>query len=344
MSRITIPDSMLAITAARPGGPEVLAAARFPVPRPRNGEVLIKVAAAGLNGADLTQRKGGPPKLPAGSTSSLAAEVLGLEVSGTIVALGPMVGGWRLGDAVCALVPGGGYAEYCVAPAVQCLPLPRGVSLVDAAGLPEVAFTVWLNIFELGRLKQGESLLVHGGASGIGTHAIQLAHAMGATVFVTVGSQAKRVACEALGARRAIEYRAEDFVAVIAEETGGRGVDVVLDMVGGDYMQRNFAALAPFGRLVMISYKGGRKMTLDFAEFQEKQLMLTGSGLRRRPIAEKGRLAGELRRNVWPLIESGAVRPVVDATFPLEEAAKAHAHMESSRHIGKVLLVAHAEA
>jgi NADPH2:quinone reductase len=342
MSAITIPDSMLAITAPRAGGPEVLEPARVAVPRPRNGEVLIKVAAAGLNGADLTQRKGGPAKVPA-AAAPLAAEVLGLEVSGSIVALGPMVVGWRLGDAVCALVPGGGYAEYCTAPAVQCLPVPRGVSLVDAAGLPEVAFTVWLNVFELGRLQAGESLLVHGGASGIGTHAIQLAHARGAEIFVTVGSPGKRVACEALGAKRAIEYPCEDFVRIIAEETGGRGVDVVLDMVGGDYMQRNFSALAAHGRLVMISFKGGRKMALDFGEFQEKQLLLTGSRLRPRPIAEKGRLAGELRRNVWPLIESGAVRPVVDATFPLADAAGAHAHMEAGRHIGKILLVTHGE-
>jgi NADPH2:quinone reductase len=342
MSAITIPDSMLAITAPQAGGPEMLTPARYPVPRPRDGEVLIKVAAAGLNGADLTQRKGGPAKVPA-AASTLAAEVLGLEVSGTIAALGPMVAGWHIGDPVCALVPGGGYAEYCTVPDVQCLPVPRGVSLIEAAGLPEVAFTVWLNVFELGRLAAGESLLVHGGASGIGTHAIQLAHGRGADVFVTVGSPEKRVVCEALGAKRAIEYRTEDFVRIIAEETGGRGVDVVLDMVGGDYMQRNFSALAPHGRLVMISYKGGRKMTLDFAEFQEKQLLLTGSGLRRRPVAEKGRLAGELRRHVWPLIESGAVRPVIDATFPLADAAKAHAHMEAGRHIGKILLVAHGE-
>ena len=340
MSAITIPDSMLAITAPQPGGPEVLVAARFAVPRPRNGEVLIKVAAAGLNGADLTQRKGGP-KIVAAGASALGAEVLGLEVSGTIAALGPMVGGWRVGDPVCALVPGGGYAEYCTAPAVQCLPVPRGVSLVDAAGLPEVAFTVWLNVFELGRLKEGESLLVHGGASGIGTHAIQLAHALGATVYVTVGAPEKRVACESLGAKRAIEYRREDFVAILAEETGGRGVDVVLDMIGGEYMQRNFTALAPFGRLVMISFKGGRKIALDFGEFQEKQLLLTGSRLRPRPIAEKGRLALELRRKTWPLIESGAVRPIIDATFPLEDAAKAHAHMEASNHVGKILLVTH---
>jgi NADPH2:quinone reductase len=342
MSAITIPDSMLAVAAPQAGGPEVLIPARYPVPRPRNGEVLIKVAAAGLNGADLTQRKGGPAKVPA-AASTLAAEVLGLEVSGTIVALGPMVAGWRIGDPACALVPGGGYAEYCTAPAVQCLPVPRGVSLIDAAGLPEVAFTVWLNVFELGRLQSGESLLVHGGASGIGTHAIQLAHARGADIFVTVGSPDKRVACEALGAKRAIDHRAEDFVRIIAEETGGRGVDVVLDMVGGDYMQRNFAALASHGRLVMISYKGGRKMMLDFGEFQEKQLLLTGSRLRPRAIAEKGRLAGELRRNVWPLIESGAVRPIIDATFPLKDAASAHAHMEASRHIGKILLVTHGE-
>jgi NADPH2:quinone reductase len=337
-----IPDSMLAITATAAGGPEVLAAKRFAVPRPRNGEVLIKVAAAGLNGADLTQRKGGPAKLPESGAPPLAAEVLGLEVSGTVAACGPMVAGWREGDAVCALVPGGGYAEYCVAPAVQCLPVPRGVSLIDAAGLPEVAFTVWLNVFELGRLQPGESLLVHGGSSGIGTHAIQLAKALGATVFVTVGSAEKRVACESLGAKRAIEYRTEDFVAVIAEETGGRGVDVVLDMVGGGYMQRNFSALAPFGRLVMISFKGGRNLTLDFSTFQEKQLLLTGSRLRPRPIAEKGRLAGELRRAVWPLIDSGAVRPVIDSTFPLEAAAEAHEMLESSRHVGKILLVAHA--
>jgi putative PIG3 family NAD(P)H quinone oxidoreductase len=341
MSAIVIPDTMVGIVASAAGGPDVLGPKRFPVPKPRDGEVLIKVAAAGINGADLTQRKGGPPKLPAGSAPSLAGEVLGLEVSGTIAAAGPLVAGWRVGDPVCALVPGGGYAEYCTAPAVQCLPVPRGISLIDAGGLPEVAFTVWLNVFDLGRLQPGEKLLVHGGASGIGTHAIQLAHARGATVFATVGTPEKRVACEALGAKRAINYRAEDFVAAIAEATDGKGVDVILDMVGGSYMQRNFSALAPFGRLVMISFKGGRDITLDFSTFQEKQLLLTGSRLRPRPIAEKGRLAEALAKNVWPLIEAGAVRAVTHAVLPLEQAAKGHALMEASGHIGKVLLVPH---
>jgi NADPH2:quinone reductase len=340
MSVIAIPDTMLAIAASQAGGPEVLAPKRFAVPKPRDGEILIQVAAAGLNGADLTQRKGGPPKLPVSGAPSLASEVLGLEVSGTVAALGPMVSGWRVGDPVCALVPGGGYAEYCTAPAVQCLPVPRGVSLIEAAGLPEVAFTVWLNVFELGHLQHGERLLVHGGASGIGTHAIQLAKARGATVFATVGSADKRVVCESLGAQRAIEYRREDFVAILAEETGGHGVDVILDMVGGGYMQRNFSALAPFGRLIMISFKDGKNLTLDFSEFQEKQLLLTGSRLRPRPIAEKGRIARALVSDIWPLIESGAVRPIIDSIFPLEEAGKAHAFMESSRHIGKILLVA----
>jgi putative PIG3 family NAD(P)H quinone oxidoreductase len=328
-----IPESMLAVIAAAPGGPEVLQAVKRPVPRPGFGEVLIKVAASGVNGADLTQRRGKYP-LPKGTP-----DVLGLEVSGDIVAVGEGVDGWRVGDTACALVIGGGYAEYCLAPAPQCLPIPAGLSVAQAAALPEVAMTVWSNVFELGALQPGDRLLVHGGASGIGTLAIQLAHRLGASVIVTAGSDTKCRRCVELGAAKAINYKTEDFVAVARQWTAGEGVDVVLDMVGGDYIQRDLETLAPGGRLVMLALKQGSKVEIDCGLIHHNNLWLTGSRLRPRPITEKGRLTAAVRKAVWPLIESGDVKPVIDSTFPLSAVQDAHRRMESGEHIGKVLLV-----
>jgi putative PIG3 family NAD(P)H quinone oxidoreductase len=327
-----IPESMTVITIDRPGAPEVLRPETRPVPRPGRGEVLIRIAAAGLNGADLSQRQGRCPVPPG------ASDLLGLEAAGTVVALGEEVRDWAVGDQVCVLLNGGGYAEYCAAPASHCLPVPRGLSLVEAAALPEVVMTVWLNVFEIGRLQPGEVLLVHGGSSGIGTTAIQLAKALGARVLATAGSAEKCRRCEALGAMRAINYREEDFVAAASEATGGAGVDVILDMVGGDYLQRNLAALAQRGRLVMIAFKGGIKINVDFSPIQAKQLTITGSRLRPRSLPEKARLTAAVRKAVWPLIESGTVRPVIDSTFPLRDAVRAHERMQASLHIGKILL------
>jgi putative PIG3 family NAD(P)H quinone oxidoreductase len=311
----------------------VLTLATGPVPRPAAGEVLIRAAAAGVNRPDILQRTGNYPPPPG------ASPILGLEVSGTIAALGPGVTEWREGDPVCALVAGGGYAEYCVAPAPQCLPVPRGLSLISAAGLPETFFTVWSNVFDRGRLAAGESFLVHGGSSGIGTTAIQLAHAFGARVFATAGSPEKCAVCVELGAERAIDYRQEDFTAIIKEMTQGRGGDVILDMVGGPYVEKNLRALAIEGRLVQIAFLQGSKVTLDLAHVMMRRQTITGSTLRPRPVADKAAIANRLREEVWPLIEAGKVRPVIDRTFPLAEAAAAHRLMESSRHIGKILLV-----
>ena len=329
---ITIPAQMHHIAMEAPGGPEVLVLATGPVPRPATGEVLIRVAAAGINRPDILQRTGNYPPPPG------ASPILGLEVSGTVAALGAEVAGWHEGDAVCALVAGGGYAEYCVAPAPQCLPVPKGVALVDAAGLPETFFTVWTNVFDRGRLAAGQSFLVHGGSSGIGTTAIQLARAFGARVFATAGSPEKCAVCRDLGAERAIDYRQEDFVAVLKEATQGRGVDVILDMVGGPYVEKNLRSLAVEGRLVQIAFLQGSKVTLDLAHLMVRRQTITGSTLRPRPVAEKAAIARNLRDKVWPLIEAGKVRPVIDRTFPLAEAAAAHRLMESSAHIGKILL------
>jgi putative PIG3 family NAD(P)H quinone oxidoreductase len=334
---MSIPDTMTVIAIDRPGGPEVLRAQTRPVPKPGRGEVLIRIAAAGLNGADLSQRQGRYPVPPG------ASDLLGLEASGTIVGLGEDPGGeegtdWKLGDEVCVLLNGGGYAEYCVAPAAHCLPVPRGLSLIEAAALPEVVMTVWLNVFEIGRLAPGEVLLAHGGSSGIGTMAIQLARALGSRVLATAGSAEKCRRCAELGAERAINYRDEDFVAVVGEVTGRTGVDVILDMVGGGYLQRNLAALAQKGRLVMIAFKSGIKIEVDFSPIQAKQLTITGSRLRPRPAAEKARLAAAVRKAAWPLLESGTIRPVIDSTVPLREAARAHERMQASLHIGKILL------
>jgi NADPH:quinone reductase len=326
------PPSMCFIDMAGPGGPEVLTFATGPVPRPRPQEVLIRVAAAGVNRPDVLQRMGSYPP-PSG-----ASPVLGLEVSGTIAALGTEVTEWREGDVVCALVPGGGYAEYCVTPAPQCLPVPQAVSLVEAAGLPETFFTVWSNVFDRGRLKAGESFLVHGGSSGIGTTAIQLARAFGARVFATAGSPEKCAVCRNLGAERAIDYRHEDFVAVIKQETEGRGVDVILDMVGGPYVEKNLRSLAVEGRLVQIAFLQGSKVTLDLVHLMMRRQTITGSTLRPRPVSDKAAIAKSLCEKVWPLIEAKQIRPVIDRTFALAEAAKAHRLMESSAHIGKILL------
>jgi NADPH2:quinone reductase len=303
------------------------------MPVPAAGEVLIKVAAAGVNRPDVFQRLGRYPP-PAG-----ASDIPGLEIAGTVEAVAAGVGDWRVGDAVCALVAGGGYAEYCVAPAPQCLPVPRGVDLVAAAAIPETFFTVWTNVFERGRLTAGESILIHGGSSGIGTTAIQLAHARGARVFATARSAEKCAACERLGAERAVNYRDADFVAEIRALTGGRGVDVVLDMVGGEYFARNIDALALEGRLVEIATLGGAKAELNIQTIMQRRLTVTGSTLRARPVAEKGAIASALRQHVWPLLESGAVKPIIYATFPLRDAAAAHRVMESGVHIGKLVLV-----
>jgi putative PIG3 family NAD(P)H quinone oxidoreductase len=324
---------VIAIEIRAPGGPEVLIAVERPKPVPADGEVLIKVAAAGVNRPDVFQRLGRYPPPPG------ASDIPGLEVAGTIEQLGPQVRDWRVGDEVCALVAGGGYAEYCAAPAAQCLPAPRGLDLVAAAAIPETFFTVWTNVFARGRLQATESLLVHGGSSGIGTTAIQLARARGSRVFATAGSAAKCAACERLGAERAINYREADFVAVARELTGGRGVDVVLDMVGGEYFARNIEALAVDGRLVEIATLHGVKAELNIQTIMQRRLTVTGSTLRARPVADKGAIATALMQQVWPLVESGAVKPVIHATFPLRDAAEAHRVMESGVHIGKLVLV-----
>jgi putative PIG3 family NAD(P)H quinone oxidoreductase len=324
---------MTAIEISQPGGPEVLRPAPRPRPRPGPGEVLIAVHAAGVNRPDVLQRMGHYPP-PAG-----ASDIPGLEVAGEVVEVGAGVLEWSAGDRVCALLAGGGYAEYAAAPAPQCLPVPRGLSVVEAAALPETFFTVWHNVFERGRLRAGETLLVHGGSSGIGTAAIALAHARGARVLATAGSPSKCAACERLGAARAIDYRREDFVAAVREATSGRGVDVVLDMVGGDYTPRNLECLAMEGRLVQIAFLRGPQVQLDLRAVLQRRLTITGSSLRPRSVEEKGALASALREQVWPLIEGGRLRPVVHATFPLEQAAEAHRLMESSAHIGKIVLV-----
>ncbi len=329
---MTIPSQMRAIEISMPGAPDVLRETTRPVPVPAPGEVLIEVAAAGVNRPDVLQRKGGYPP-PAG-----ASDIPGLEVSGTIVALGPEVTDCKIGDKVCALVTGGGYAEYVNAPAAQCLPVPRGFTIHEAAGLPETFFTVWVNVFQRGGLKNDETLLVQGGSSGIGVTAIQMARALGHRVFVTAGSAEKCEECEKLGATRAINYRTEDFVEVIKQETGGRGVDVILDMVGGDYVPRELTCLTDEGRLSLIAFLGGTKTTLDMTDILRRRLTITGSTLRPRPVPVKAVIANSLREKIWPLIEAGKIHPVVYRTFALKEAAAAHALMESSQHIGKILL------
>jgi NADPH:quinone reductase len=327
-----IPASMTVIEITQPGGPEVLVPKSRPVPQPAPGEVLIAVAAAGVNRPDLLQREGGYPP-PRG-----ASDIPGLEIAGRVAAVGPEVDEWKVGDSVCALVAGGGYAEYCLAPAPQCLPVPKGLDMTQAAALPETFFTVWSNVFDRARLQPDESFLVHGGSSGIGTTAIQLAHQFGATVFATAGSDEKCAACKELGADRAINYRSEDFVEVVKEMTEGAGVDVILDMVGGDYVARNLKSLAVEGRLVQIAFLKGSKVELNLMPMMLKRQTLTGSTLRARPVVDKAAIARPLKEKVWPLIEAGKVKPVLHATFPLAEAAEAHRLMESSAHIGKIVL------
>jgi len=327
------PDTMETVEISAPGGPEVLRPVRRAVPRPARGEVLVAVAAAGVNRPDVMQRLGKYPPPPG------ASDIPGLEVAGRVAAVGEDVTEWAEDDAVCALVSGGGYAEYCIAPVPQCLPVPAGLDLVQAAALPEAVFTVWTNVFERGRLASGETLLVHGGASGIGTTAIQVARAWGARVLATAGTPEKCAACARLGAERAIDYKKEDFVAAAKQATEGRGVDVILDMVGGDYLPRNLAALAMDGRLVQIAFLRGPRVELDLATLMHRRLTLTGSTLRARSVEEKGRLAQAVKASVWPLLEAGAVRPVVHATFPLAQASEAHRLMESDAHIGKIVLV-----
>jgi putative PIG3 family NAD(P)H quinone oxidoreductase len=323
---------MLAIEIREPGPPDVLVPLERPRPTPASGEVLIKVAAAGVNRPDVMQRLGKYPPPPG------ASDIPGLEVAGTVETVADDVRAWRPGDRVCALVAGGGYAEYCVAPAPQCLPVPRGMDLTAAAAIPETFFTVWTNVFERGRLKPGESLLVHGGASGIGTTAIQLARAFGSRVFATAGTAEKCAACERLGADVAINYRDTDFVAVARQATGGRGVDVILDMVGGDYLARNIDLLVLDGRLVQIGTLGGPKAQINMVPVLQRRLTITGSTLRARSIAEKGAIAHALRERVWPLLESGIVAPMIHAVFPLRAAAEAHRTMEADTHIGKLVL------
>ncbi|TDR90057.1 NAD(P)H-quinone oxidoreductase [Enterovirga rhinocerotis] len=330
---MTVPSEMTLVNLAKPGGPEMLALGRGPVPAPRTGEILIKVEAAGVNRPDVQQRKGLYPPPPD------ASPILGLEVAGTVAALGDGVEAWAIGDEVCGLANGGGYAEYCVIPALQCLPWPEGYDATRAAALPETYFTVWANAFGHGALASGETILIHGGTSGIGVTAIKLARAFGATVYATAGSDEKCEACKRLGAHEAINYRSQDFAAEIARLTGKRGVNVVLDMVGGDYTSRNVASLAFGGRLVVIGFMGGGKSdAIDLTRIATRRLVITGSTMRPRTAAEKGAIAAELREKVWPLLAKGECGPEIFETFPLGEAAAAHALMEESRHIGKIML------
>ena len=329
---MSLPETMTVVEISEYGGPEVLKPASRPVPEPASGEALIRVAAAGVNRPDAIQRAGNYPP-PAGQS-----DLPGLEVSGEIVALGDGASGVSIGDTVCALTPGGGYAEYCIAPASHCLPVPDGISVTDAAGIPETSFTVWHNVFQRAYLQKGERFLVHGGSSGIGTTAIQLARAFGAKVFTTAGSREKCDACEALGADLAINYKEEDWVAVLREKTEKQGVDVILDMVGGSYIQKNIDSLNWDGRLSIIAFLTGAKAELMLARFMVKRQTMTASTLRAQSDAAKAAIAAELREKVWPLFASGKVKPVIDSVLPLSEAAKAHERMESSTHIGKIIL------
>lgn len=326
---------MQAVEIREPGAPEVLRLAERPQPQAGAGELLLRVTASGVNRPDVMQRKGLYPA-PPGASDLPGLEVAGEVISGDAAAMAQA--GLKPGDAVCALVAGGGYAQYCVAPVAQCLPVPRGLSPVDAASLPETFFTVWSNVFDRGALQPGETLLVQGGTSGIGVTAIQMAKALGARVIATAGSADKCAACLKLGADHAINYREQDFAAEALRLTGGRGVDVILDMVAGDYVAREVDCLAEDGRLVIIALQGGVKAGFNAARVLTRRLHITGSTLRPRSVEFKGKIAAALRETVWPLIESGAIRPVVHATFPAAEAAQAHALMESSQHVGKIVL------
>jgi NADPH2:quinone reductase len=331
-TRSDLPDRMRVVEISRPGGPEVLQVATRPLPKLKGDRVLIRVAAAGVNRPDCFQRAGAYPPPPG------ASDLPGLEVAGTVVECGENARQWRPGDWVCALTPGGGYAQYCSAPAGHCLPLPRGWTPIEAASLPETTFTVWINVFERGRLTPGETLLVQGGASGIGVTAIQMARALSHRVFATAGSAEKCASCEALGAERAINYRTEDFVEVVKKLTSGKGVDVILDMVSGSYVPRELKCLADDGRLSIIALLGGSKAEVDFNEILSRRLTITGSTLRPRTDEFKNTIAAELKQKVWPLIEAKKIRPVIFKVFPLAAAAEAHALMESGSHIGKIVL------
>ena len=332
-----LPATMRQVAAREPGPPDVLRVVEAARPQPGAGEVLIRVAYAGVNRPDCIQRAGGYPPPPD------ASPVIGLEVAGTIVALGEGAEGRRVGEEVCALTPGGGYAEYCTTPAAYCLPVPSGLSLLEAASLPENYFTVWHNVFERGALERGETLLVHGGSSGIGLTAIQLAKALGSQVITTVGSAAKAEACRRLGADHALNYREHDFVAEVAKITGKRGADVVLDMVGGDYIDKNLKSLAVEGRLVFIAFLHGSRAEVDWRFVMLKRQTITGSTMRANPHERKAGIARSLRERVWPLFETGKLKPVIYRVFPLAEAAAAHALMESSQHIGKIMLAVRPE-
>jgi NADPH2:quinone reductase len=327
-----LPETMRAIRVAAPGGPEAMVLADAPRPSPGAGEILVKVEAAGVNRVDVMQRRGVYPPPPG------APDILGLEVAGEVVALGPGASRHALGARVAALVPGGGYAEYCLAHESNALPIPRGLSAVEAAAIPEAFFTVWTNVFERGALKAGETLLAHGGSSGIGTTAIQLAKAFGARVIATAGSDEKARECVRLGADRAVISRAEVFVAATLAATDGKGADVILDMVGGDYVARNYAAAAIDGRIVQIAFLSGQRVEIDLRVLMAKRLFHTGSMLRPLSVGEKAAIAEALRAKVWPLLAEGRCKPVIDSVFPLAEAAEAHRRMESSAHIGKIVL------
>ncbi|MGE7469537.1 NAD(P)H-quinone oxidoreductase [Bosea sp. NPDC003192] len=327
-----LPQTMTAIGFDAPGGPDVLKPQQRPVPQPGPGQLLVHVAVAGVNRPDVLQRMGGYAPPPG------ASDIPGLEIAGRIVALGEGVSRYEVGDQVCALVAGGGYAEYAVVHEDNALPIPAGLSLEEAGAIPETFFTVWTNVFQRGGLKKGESFMVHGGTSGIGTTAIQLAKAFGATVLATAGSEDKCAACRALGADYAINYRTEDFVAAAKAVTGGRGVNLILDMVGGDYINRNYDAAAESGRIVQIAFLNGPKAEVDFRRLMMKRLTHTGSTLRPRTIAEKAAIARELEEKVWPLLTEGRCKPLIHARFPLAQAAEAHRLMESNAHIGKIVL------
>jgi putative PIG3 family NAD(P)H quinone oxidoreductase len=329
----SVPEIMTAIEISMPGGPDVLKAKVVPVPKPGAGQILIKVVAAGVNRPDVAQRMGAYPPPPGHSP------LPGLEVAGEVAAVGQGVDRWKPGDKVCALVNGGGYAEYCLAEEPIALPVPAGLDMVHAAAVPETFFTVWNNVFERGRLAAGDWLLVHGGSSGIGTTAIQLGKAFGAKVIATAGSAEKCQACLELGADKAVNYRSQDFVAACKEATGGKGIDVTLDMVGGDYTERNIAAAAEDGRIVQIAVLGGAEVKLNIARLMMKRLTLTGSTLRPRTREVKAGFARALEAKVWPLLAAGKIKVVIDSTFPLTKAAEAHQRMETSAHIGKIVLV-----
>ena len=327
-----LPSRMTAIAIKAPGGPEVLVPEERAVPTPAATEVLVRVRAAGVNRPDVMQRKGQYPPPPG------APDIPGLEIAGEVVAVGDNVKRWKIGDKVCALVSGGGYAEYCVTDEATALAVPKGFSFTDAAALPETFMTVWHNVFERGALKPGETVLIHGGSSGIGTTAIMLAKQFGAKVIVTAGSPEKCEACRKLGADVAIDYNKEDFVAATKQATGGKGAELILDMIGGDYVDRNFEAAAVEGRIVQIATQKGPKVTVDLRRLMLKRLTHTGSTLRARPVADKAAIARAVEAKVWPLLESGKLRPVIDSTYPLDKAADAHARMETSLHVGKIML------